>query len=154
MIIINHVYIQGDITKREDVEAVFRQIKKQYGRLNGIIHSAGLLRDNFIVRKSRSEFFEVLEVKVDGTLHLDEITQKEQLDFFVLFSSGAGVLGNTAQSDYSTANAFLDAFAEHRNKHFNSVQFTYVLLILQVLIRFFRVFNKLKKTHLILSSKR
>ena len=47
-------------------------------------------------------------------MHLDRFTAGEPLDLFVLFSSGAGTFGNAGQSDYAYANAFMDAFAEHR----------------------------------------
>ena len=50
-----------------------------------------------------------------GTVFLDQATLDLRLDFFVLFSSGAGAVGNPGQADYSTANAFMDAYAEYRN---------------------------------------
>jgi acyl carrier protein len=52
--------------------------------------------------------------KVAGTLYLDEQTRDLSLDFFVCFSSATSVLGASGQSNYSAANAFLDAFAHHR----------------------------------------
>lgn len=52
--------------------------------------------------------------KVRGTLNLDAATRHLDLEFFALFSSVAGVYGSPGQSDYSAANAFLDAFARHR----------------------------------------
>ena len=71
--------------------------------------------DNFIVKKSASEFREVLAPKVEGTYHLDQATRDIELDFFVLFSSVAGAMGNVGQADYATANAFMDHFAAYRN---------------------------------------
>src|SRR5262249_5393789 len=49
-----------------------------------------------------------------GSINLDLATRGENLDFFVLFSSVAAVMGNPGQSDYAYANSFLDSFAEVR----------------------------------------
>ena len=84
------------------------------GILNGIIHSAGQVSDNFILKKSHEEFTEVLRPKVLGAYFLDQATQHMPLDFFVLFSSMAAWLGNVGQADYATANGFMDGFAHHR----------------------------------------
>ncbi|MCP5005819.1 MAG: KR domain-containing protein, partial [Planctomycetes bacterium] len=84
--------------------------------LDGIIHSAGVILDNFILKKTAEEFRKVLLPKVTGTINLDKATQGITLDFFVLFSSGAGAIGNIGQADYATANAFMDRFAAYRNR--------------------------------------
>jgi len=49
-------------------------------------------------------------------MHLDEEFKNEKLDFFVLFSSIAGIFGNSGQCDYAYANRFMDAFAYYRTK--------------------------------------
>ncbi|MEM7132285.1 MAG: SDR family NAD(P)-dependent oxidoreductase [Chloroflexota bacterium] len=108
------IYLQADVSKLADVEQIIKSIRNEVGPLNGIIHSAGILRDSFILKKSGHEMSAVLAPKVTGTLNIDMVTQSEPLDFFVLFSSIAGVLGNVGQADYAAANAFLDAFAHHR----------------------------------------
>ena len=51
-----------------------------------------------------------------GTFHLDQASQGVELDFFVLFSSIAGALGNVGQADYACANSFMDQFAAYRNR--------------------------------------
>ncbi|MCP4750066.1 MAG: KR domain-containing protein, partial [Proteobacteria bacterium] len=79
------------------------------------IHAAGIIRDNFIIKKTKEEFEKVLEPKVAGLTNLDEASKHLQLDFFVMFSSFAGAVGNTGQADYACANAFMDAYAGYRN---------------------------------------
>ncbi|HEV7836532.1 MAG TPA: beta-ketoacyl synthase N-terminal-like domain-containing protein, partial [Gemmatimonadaceae bacterium] len=53
--------------------------------------------------------------KVTGTFNLDQASQLVELDFFALFSSIAGALGNLGQADYATANGFMDQFSAYRN---------------------------------------
>ncbi len=54
--------------------------------------------------------------KVQGLINLDLATQQVPLDHFIVFSSVAGVMGNTGQADYAVANAFMDGFASHRHQ--------------------------------------
>ncbi|HEX4019699.1 MAG TPA: SDR family NAD(P)-dependent oxidoreductase [Acidobacteriaceae bacterium] len=108
------VYRQTDIADRTEVQSTFEWIRSRYGLLTGVLHCAGVVHDAMIVKKDRSEIDEVLGAKISGTLNLDAVTASEPLDFFVLFSSGSGTLGNAGQSDYAGANSFLDAFAAHR----------------------------------------
>ncbi|MCY1033270.1 amino acid adenylation domain-containing protein [Corallococcus sp. BB11-1] len=108
-------YRIADVTSREQVSALVQEVVDCHGALHGVLHAAGVVSDRLLVRKTREEFRAVLAPKVAGACHLDAATQALALDFFVLFSSLAGVLGNTGQSDYATGNAFLDAFAARRD---------------------------------------
>nr|DAC82021.1 TPA_exp: polyketide synthase [uncultured bacterium] len=109
------VYRQVDVCRKQNVDALIQYIERELGEIRGVLHSAGIIRDNFILKKNKAEFKSVLLPKVSGTMNLDHAVQRHDLDFFILFSSGAGVLGNSGQADYSTANAFMDAYAEFRN---------------------------------------
>nr|WP_185929342.1 SDR family NAD(P)-dependent oxidoreductase [Paenibacillus sp. SDF0028] len=111
------MYVATDVTKPDEVAELIRSIKARFGQLNGIIHSAGILRDSFILKKSREEMEEVLGPKVFGTINLDEATIQEKLDFFVLFSSTAAVLGNLGQCDYAYGNHFMDHYARWRSEN-------------------------------------
>ena len=62
----------------------------------------------------RSAFEKVLSPKVQGTWNLHLLTKDLPLDYFVMHSSVASVLGNSGQANYSTANGFLDGLAFHR----------------------------------------
>jgi NADP-dependent 3-hydroxy acid dehydrogenase YdfG len=115
-------YKQVDVTQNKAVVSLIQEIQEDFGSLNGIIHSAGVIRDNFILRKTKDEFQEVLAPKVSGLVHLDQASKDLPLDFFILFSSGAGALGSIGQADYAAANAFMDAYARYRNNLVTSKQ--------------------------------
>ena len=101
-------YRQCDVTDLDQVTQLVDAIQEEHGRLDGILHSAGLIADNFILKKTHAEVRDVLAPKILGTLHLDDASRNAALDFFVLFSSFAGAFGNVGQADYAVANAFLD----------------------------------------------
>lgn len=109
------VYMQADITKKDDIAKLINRVNKTYGHVNGVIHSAGLIKDARIMNKASNEFKEVIKPKVDGTLYLDEALKEEKLDFFILCSSIATVMGNIGQADCCYANSFLNEFARERN---------------------------------------
>ncbi|HEX9984336.1 MAG TPA: SDR family NAD(P)-dependent oxidoreductase [Thermoanaerobaculia bacterium] len=108
------VYLTADVSSREDVARLVAECRSRFGELHGVIHSAGVLRDSYIRNKTAEEMSAVFAPKVFGTLHLDEATKDDALDFFVTFSSLAAVTGNAGQADYSFANSFMDAFAAER----------------------------------------
>ncbi|MCX2763650.1 SDR family NAD(P)-dependent oxidoreductase [Aquimarina muelleri] len=108
------VYISADVSKYTEVKSLIKKTKTKFGEINGIIHSAGVLRDSYIRNKTREEMEAVFAPKVYGTHYLDEATKNENLDFFVMFSSLAAVGGNAGQCDYSFANHFMDSFAGNR----------------------------------------
>ncbi|WP_238697480.1 SDR family NAD(P)-dependent oxidoreductase, partial [Streptomyces sp. E2N166] len=109
-------YESVDVTDRAALAALLTRVADEYGPLTGVLHAAGVIEDNFIVRKSPGELDRVLAPKVAGLVHLDELTREQPLDLFVCFSSIAGAFGNPGQSDYAAANAFMDAYAAHRDQ--------------------------------------
>jgi polyketide synthase PksN len=108
-------YKQVDINQKQAVDDLFHTIQEDFSSLHGIIHSAGVIKDNFIRKKSKEEVQEVLMPKVTGLVNLDQASKDLSLDFIVFFSSTAGAFGNPGQADYATANAFMDAYAKYRN---------------------------------------
>lgn len=109
-------YRQVDVSDRAAVNMLIQSIVFDGISLNGILHAAGVVKDNYIPKKTATEIRSVMSAKVDGTINLDEATQDIPLDFFLMFSSLAGCFGNPGQSDYAAANGFMDAHANYRNK--------------------------------------
>ena len=84
--------------------------------LAGIIHSAGVLDDAVLLKQDASHLARAMAGKARGAFNLDAATRGRTLDFFVMFSSLASVLGSPGQGNYGAANAFLDALAAARRQ--------------------------------------
>ena len=104
---------QVDVANKEQVEKVIAQIDNAQP-LRGIIHAAGVSNDETLLQQDWQRFDKVLNPKVQGTWNLHSLTLGCDLDFFVLFSSAATLLGGMRQGSYTAANAYLDAFAHYR----------------------------------------
>ncbi|MGD2087047.1 MAG: SDR family NAD(P)-dependent oxidoreductase [Candidatus Aminicenantes bacterium] len=114
-------YTRADISQPQEVEQLIRDVKTRFRTIDGVIHSAGVNRDAFLLNKTRAQIDEVLAAKVFGTVCLARELEQDPLGVFVLFSSGAAVMGNAGQCDYAFANGFMDHFARWwRNRHPNS----------------------------------
>jgi len=105
---------QADVSDRDQVENILHHIQGHMPTLRGIIHAAGVLDDGILLEQNWSRFRTVMAPKVDGVWNLHTLTLHSALDFFVLFSAGASLLGSAGQSNYAAANAFLDGLAHYR----------------------------------------
>lgn len=91
--------------------------------VRGVVHAAGVIDDHTVAQLSMDSLTTVMRPKVDGTIllhrHFDANGNgaANRLDFFVLFSSVAAVLGAPGQANYAAGNAFMDALAQHRHAH-------------------------------------
>ncbi|MEM9218566.1 MAG: SDR family NAD(P)-dependent oxidoreductase [Cyanobacteria bacterium P01_F01_bin.150] len=104
----------ADVTNTEHVNELIHRFGQDWPRLAGVIHTAGVLDDGIILEQTPESFARVLAPKVQGAWHLHQATVHCPLDFFVLYSSAVATLGAAGQSNYATANAFLDGLAQHR----------------------------------------
>ncbi len=110
------VVINGDVSQEQDVVRIMNNIRDSMPPLKGIVHAAGVIDDGTLLEQHWSRFVKVLAPKVNGAWFLHTLTQGMDLDFFVLFSSGVSLLGNSGQANYAAANAFLDSMAHHRRQ--------------------------------------
>jgi acyl transferase domain-containing protein/acyl carrier protein len=107
----------GDVSDETQMHEAAALAKKRFGRIQGLIHSAGIADfDGIIQQRTREMIEKIMASKVKGTLVLDHILKNENLDFIVLFSSLATVVYQTqfGQVGYIAANEFLDAYANYK----------------------------------------
>jgi len=108
------IIAQGDVSRQTDIARILDSSKESLFPLRGILHCAGVLEDGILLNQDWDRFKKVLAPKVFGSFNLHALTQNMQLDFFVLFSSVASLLGSAGQGNYAAANAFLDSLAGYR----------------------------------------
>jgi NADPH:quinone reductase-like Zn-dependent oxidoreductase len=108
------VIAKADVSKSDQLAGVLAEIEKSMPPLKGVIHAAGVLDDGVLRQMTRDRFRSALAPKVAGAWNLHTQTLSASLDFFVLFSSAAALIGSPGQANYSAGNAFLDGLAHYR----------------------------------------
>ncbi|HFQ89039.1 MAG TPA: SDR family oxidoreductase, partial [Desulfobulbus sp.] len=83
----------------------------EFGRIDGVIHGAGIIEDKLLVDKSPDSFARVVATKADSVFLLSRHLRPQSLKFLVLFSSVAGRFGNPGQCDYTAANEIVNKMA-------------------------------------------
>ncbi len=106
--------VAGDVTDPVDVGRAVAAAGADGRRLKGVVHAAMVLDDGFITQLDRARFETALKPKMLGGWNLHQATLDEDLDFFVVFSSVASLLGSTGQANYVAGNAFLEKLAGFR----------------------------------------
>jgi len=105
---------QGDVTDLEQMRSVVARAIERFGKIDGVLHAAGVLDDAPLLLKTAQGAARVLDPKVRGTLVVEEALRDVPLRCFVLFSSVSSIVPSAGQVDYAAANAFLDAYALSR----------------------------------------
>ncbi len=103
--------VAADVTDQAAMTAALAEARARFGPIHGVIHAAGVPGEGVISLKHVKEARRVLSPKIHGTLVLKEVFKESELDFMLLCSSIAAVLGGIGLVDYCAANAYLDAFA-------------------------------------------
>jgi NAD(P)-dependent dehydrogenase (short-subunit alcohol dehydrogenase family) len=103
-------YHSVDVRDHEAVCSLVETIYEKRGRIDGVIHGAGVLDDRLMADKSAASFERVFDTKVIGAQALVERLRSDT-QFVVFFSSVSGAFGNRGQVDYAAANDALDKLA-------------------------------------------
>jgi NADP-dependent 3-hydroxy acid dehydrogenase YdfG/aryl carrier-like protein len=102
-----------DVSDADAIATCFERLRLEMPPVKGIVHAAGVLDDGVLLQQTPERYRRVMAPKVDGAWNLHRASLDLSLDFFVLFSSAASVLGSPGQSGYAAANAFLDGLAHN-----------------------------------------
>lgn len=105
--------IKADACDRKAIFKSFSELRVERP-IRGVINLAMILGDAPMATMTAEEWDHGLRVKINSSWIMHEETLQDHLDFFILFSSIASVLGNRSQGNYNVSNTFLNALAEYR----------------------------------------
>jgi acyl transferase domain-containing protein/NADPH:quinone reductase-like Zn-dependent oxidoreductase/acyl carrier protein len=111
---VNVEIVSCDVGSRDSLSQVLDRIRSTMPPLRGVVHSAMVIEDGLLMNLSESQLEKVLRPKISGAMLLDELTRRDRLDLFVLYSSATSVFGNPGQGAYVAANLALEALASRR----------------------------------------
>ncbi|NTU83528.1 MAG: SDR family NAD(P)-dependent oxidoreductase, partial [Chloroflexales bacterium] len=108
--------VAADVAHEPAMRDLLGQIERRFGRLDGVIHAAGVLALTPIGSLGAAEWQEQYRPKVRGLQVLDKLLAGRQLSLCLLTSSLSSILGGLGLGAYAAANAYLDAFAHQSRR--------------------------------------
>ncbi|TDD87523.1 type I polyketide synthase [Actinomadura rubrisoli] len=106
--------VLGDIARPGTAERLVEVAQEGGVRLCGVVHGAGAIDDRLISDLGAEDLHRVWTAKVEGARRLSEAVWDLDLDWFVMHSSAAALLGSPGQAAYAAANAAIDALMAYR----------------------------------------
>ena len=105
-------YLQADASDLSALQEAYQQIIAQQGQINGVIHSAIVLKDQSVANMSEIDFRAALSAKVNSAVNMARVFGASALDFMVFFSSAIAFEKVPGQSNYAAGTVFTDSFAQ------------------------------------------
>lgn len=101
--------VQGDVSKSEDVDRIFKTVKDEFGGLDVLVNNAGINRDALLIRMKESNWDDVIatDLKSDflTTKAAAAIMMRKRKGSIINISSVVGIMGNIGQANYAAAKA-------------------------------------------------
>jgi len=99
----------ANIVVRTEVELMFDEINKKFGRLDILVNNAGVTRDNFLAKMTEDEWDQVMAVNLKGVFNCTQLAVKMMIEQsagkIVNLSSASGQMGNIGQVNYAASKA-------------------------------------------------
>ncbi|NLI82598.1 MAG: SDR family NAD(P)-dependent oxidoreductase [Deltaproteobacteria bacterium] len=121
-------YTACDVSDPTQVKAAVGGVIERFGRVDGVIHGAGVLHDKYLADLDGRAFRKVVDVKVLGAWNLYEATRSAGLKFFVGLSSIVAVQGNMGQTNYASGNRMMSRLLENLSRQHAGVVFKALML--------------------------
>ena len=125
---IEATYHTCDVMDPDAVHAVMGEVASRYGRIDGIIHGAGVLRDGLLSQMTPDDLSKVADTKFLGAWNLFSAAEKAGLKFFVGLSSVAAIQGNPGQTNYAAANRMMSALLRYLHRRNGAIRFKALML--------------------------
>ncbi len=113
-------YVTCDVAVPHQLGALVDSVYAEHGRLDGVLHGAGVIEDRLVRDKDLDSVERVLATKAGAAMALVGRLRPESLRFLVLFSSVSGRFGNRGQADYAAASEVLNKLAQQLDRRWDA----------------------------------
>jgi NAD(P)-dependent dehydrogenase (short-subunit alcohol dehydrogenase family) len=113
-------YITADATDHNALQQAYQDILRNFGAIHGVVHSAIVLLDQSLAKMDEQRFQAALSTKVEISVRIAQVFERETLDFVLFFSSINAFARNAGQSNYAAGCTFEDAFAARMRQDWRS----------------------------------
>jgi len=105
-----------DVSSKEEVDALFKDIISRYGRVDVLVNNAGIAKDGLLLRMSESDWDIVLNVNLKSVFNCTKAVLrsmiKQRKGAIVNIASVTGQIGNAGQANYAASKAGIMAFTK------------------------------------------
>jgi acyl transferase domain-containing protein/thioesterase domain-containing protein/acyl carrier protein len=108
------LFVSADVSHKKSIENALKNIREDFGDINGLFHGAGTMDDAPMMAKTTEDAHRVMSAKVVGGENLSRLLPEGMLDFFAVFSSTSVITAPPGQVDYVAANSYLESLAASR----------------------------------------
>ncbi|HZI17745.1 MAG TPA: SDR family NAD(P)-dependent oxidoreductase [Pyrinomonadaceae bacterium] len=115
-------YRSVDVRSSTEFVEVIQKTYQRFGRIDAVIHGAGIIADKLLVDKEVDSFDAVFDTKADSAFLLFQHLRPEELKLMMFLSSTAARFGNRGQMDYAAANEVLNRFAWTMDKEWDATR--------------------------------
>jgi 3-oxoacyl-[acyl-carrier protein] reductase len=98
-----------DVTNREELQRVTKQIKEHFGKIDTLINNAGITQDAFLLKMTEEQWDKVIAVNLKGTFNVTQAVvpymKEAGIGSITTTSSIVGQFGNVGQTNYAATKA-------------------------------------------------
>jgi len=110
------IALQADVSKLEQVEALFNETLEKFGRVDVLVNNAGITRDTLLLRMKPEDWQAVIDLNLTGvflcTRAVSKVMLKQRSGRIINIASVSGQMGNPGQANYSAAKAGVIGFTK------------------------------------------
>jgi len=105
-----------NVTENQSIEALFADIKAEFGSVDVLVNNAGITRDNLLMRMKDSEWDDIIETNLTPIFKLSKAAlrpmMKKRVGRIINVGSVVGTMGNAGQANYAAAKAGVIGFTK------------------------------------------
>ncbi|MGV7121272.1 SDR family NAD(P)-dependent oxidoreductase [Sphingopyxis sp. 550A] len=106
----------GNVADPKEAASIIEDAVQHFGRIDGVVNNAGILRDTIWHKMSYEDWKSVIEVNLTGVFNVSKAAtpyfREQQSGSFVHFTSTSGLIGNIGQANYSAAKLGVVALSQ------------------------------------------